>query len=154
MTNATTPSPREKTITVEGVQIRITRMNAFEQNDVLELMAGPMASAMKAVVSAPNEKIGTLEAIGRFIQEMPADARRRVLFDYLLSPRSVQVVSGGATLPLIGDDGHGQRVVMQSALDDILSLYEIAGQVVAFNFQRFISSALSGIKAQLSAGTR
>ena len=109
MTNATTPSPREKTITVEGVQIRITRMNAFEQNDVLELMAGPMASAMKAVVSAPNEKIGTFEAIGRFIQEMPADARRRVLFDYLLSPRSVQVVSGGATLPLIGDDGHGQR---------------------------------------------
>ena len=64
------------------------------------------------------------------------------------------MVSGGATLPLIGDDGHGQRVVMQSALDDILSLYEIAGQVVAFNFQRFISSALSGIKAQLSAGTR
>lgn len=42
MTNATTPTPREKTITVEGVQIRITRMNAFEQNDVLELMAGPM----------------------------------------------------------------------------------------------------------------
>ena len=43
---------------------------------------------------------------------------------------------------------------MQSARDDILSLYESAGQVVAFNFQRFISSALSGIKAQLSAGTR
>lgn len=147
----TTMAPLEKTkdITVNGVNLRITRLNAFDQQDVLDLVAAPVLAALSAYFSCPKGKGAMLEGVATLLKNLSATERHKVIFDYLLSDRSVRVVVNGAEMPLVGSDGAGGRTVMQQSLDDIMLLYQIASEVFVFNFDRFMASAASGIKEKL-----
>lgn len=140
----------EKDIKVNGVDLRLKKLDAFEQYEMMDILY-PVAVEVIGTTAANFSKMSDEEFIGftvvQILKAMPSDMRRKLIFSHLLSERAVGLVINGAEMPLIGKAGNGQRTVMNQNLSDIADLLEVAAESFKFNFERFFEKLLQ-LKAQ------
>lgn len=140
----------EKDIKVNGVDLRLKKLDAFEQYEMMDILY-PVAVEVIGTTAANFSKMSDAEFIGfvvvQILKAMPSDMRRKLIFGHLLSERAVGLVINGAEMPLIGKAGNGQRTVMNQNLSDIADLLEVAAESFKFNFERFFEKLLQ-LKAQ------
>lgn len=140
----------EKDIKVNGVDLRLKKLDAFEQYEMMDILY-PVAVEVIGTTAANFSKMSDAEFIGfvvvQILKAMPSDMRRKLIFSHLLSERAVGLVINGAEMPLIGKAGNGQRAVMNQNLSDIADLLEVAAESFKFNFERFFEKLLQ-LKAQ------
>lgn len=140
----------EKDIKVNGVDLRLKKLDAFEQYEMMDILY-PVAVEVIGTTAANFSKMSDAEFVGftvvQILKAMPSDMRRKLIFSHLLSERAVGLVINGAEMPLIGQAGNGQRTVMNQNLSDIADLLEVAAESFKFNFERFFEKLLQ-LKAQ------
>lgn len=129
---------KTKDIEVNGVKLRLYKLDAFEQLDLVNTFIPAMSCVLRAVAAGKtgDKNEGIADAVDAFISKIDASARKDLLFNHLLAPHSVKIVTGGVELPLIGEVKTA-RTVMSDDLSDITYLLQIAAEVLMFNFARF-----------------
>lgn len=132
----------ERDITVNGVQLRLHKLDAFEQYEMTEKLYPLVVEALmtytsKAKSMSPEAFAGLLGA--QVLKSLSAQDRRSLIFDHLLSKRSVQVVINGMEMPLIGKTESGGSAIMHQELADFSDLLEVALEAFKFNFERFFT---------------
>lgn len=133
---------KTKDIAVNGVTLRLTRLSVFEQHEIVSDFLPALGGIIRAFYSISQKKDGAMdqasEALREFLDKVPRTTRDDILFNRLLG--SVKIVVAGTELPLIGStEKGGARCVMSDQIDDVSYLYEIALQVLVFNFERFFA---------------
>ncbi len=140
----------EKDIQVNGVDLRLKKLDAFEQYDMMDILY-PVAVEVISTTTANMAKMQDMQFIGfvavQMLKALPSDMRRNLIFNHLLSDRGVKLLINGTEMPLIGKADNGQRVVMNQNLSDIADLLEVAAESFKFNFERFFEKLLQ-LKAQ------
>lgn len=140
----------EKDIRVNGVDLRLKKLDAFEQYDMMDILY-PVAVEVISTTTANMAKMQDMQFIGfvavQMLKALPSDMRRNLIFNHLLSDRGVKLLINGTEMPLIGKADNGQRVVMNQNLSDIADLLEVAAESFKFNFERFFEKLLQ-LKAQ------
>ena len=140
----------EKDIRVNGVDLRLKKLDAFEQYDMMDILY-PVAVGVISTTTANMAKMQDMQFIGfvavQMLKALPSDMRRNLIFNHLLSDRGVKLLINGTEMPLIGKADNGQRVVMNQNLSDIADLLEVAAESFKFNFERFFEKLLQ-LKAQ------
>ncbi len=140
----------EKDIKVNGVDLRLKKLDAFEQYDMMDILY-PVAVEVISTTTANIAKMQDMQFIGfvavQMLKALPSDMRRDLIFNHLLSDRAVKLLVNGTEMPLIGKSDNGQRVVMNQNLSDIADLLEVAAESFKFNFERFFEKLLQ-LKAQ------
>lgn len=128
---------KEKLIEVNGVNLKIKRLDAFNQFELLNVFIPALCGILRAAVAGQAGKVDAfLAAIEDFQLKMKPSERNEILFKRLLSKDSVVQVINGVEMPLIASVD-GQHAVTNDNLQDIADLLFIAGEVVQFNFSRF-----------------
>lgn len=140
----------EKDIKVNGVDLRLKKLDAFEQYDMMDILY-PVAVEVISTTTANIAKMQDMQFIGfvavQMLKVLPSDMRRNLIFNHLLSDRGVKLLVNGTEMPLIGKADNGQRVIMNQNLSDIADLLEVAAESFKFNFERFFEKLLQ-LKAQ------
>lgn len=136
-----------KDIQINGVDLRLYKLSVFTQEKVINKLTKLLAP-MFALTKANKKNMGEAlsQALTQALNDFTEQERHELLFDILLSDKSVKLVVNGAEMPLIGNSG-GVKCVMSDKLDDISDLYEIAGEVFIFNFKRFFDKAQNCLKS-------
>ena len=128
---------KQKEITLNGITIRLKRLDAFEQFHLLNTFIPAIAGVTRALVDSNSQKgEAVANALESFVSKIPVTQRDDILFNHLLSKRSVVQVINGMELDLVSNV-NGVRTIMNDELSDISDLLLIAGEVVRFNFSRF-----------------
>ena len=139
----------EKDIKVNGVDLRLKKLDAFEQYDMMDILYPVAVEVIGSMTSIA--KMNDMEFIGavavQMLKSMPSDMRRKLIFGHLLSERAVQLLQNGVEMPLFSLSRAKQRVVMSQDLSDISDLLEVAAESFKFNFERFFEKLLQ-LKAQ------
>lgn len=139
-----------KEIAVNGVYLRLHKLSAFEQYEMMDLLY-PVAVEVIGSLSPQVEKLNESAFVGAIVAKMlkslPSEMRHKLIFGHLLSERSVKLFINGAELQLIGKSENNKSIVMSQDLADISDLLEIAGEAFKFNFERFFEKLLQ-LKAQ------
>lgn len=140
----------EKDIQVNGVDLRLKKLDAFEQYEMMDILY-PVAVEVISTTTANIAKMQDMQFIGfvavQMLKVLPSDMRRNLIFNHLLSDRGVKLLVNGTEMPLIGKADNGQRVIMNQNLSDIADLLEVAAESFKFNFERFFEKLLQ-LKAQ------
>lgn len=140
-----------KDITVQGVTLRLYKMNAFEQQKLLELVAPAVGAVLANSGAASREPsyvvMGT--AVVTLFDAIPENVRHRLIWDMLLAPSQVKIVVSGTEMPLIGKAENGAVAVMNDNLSDFADLLEVAIESFNFNLERFFTKGAA--LAQLAA---
>ena len=140
----------EKDIKVNGVDLRLKKLDAFEQYEMMDILY-PVAVEVISTMTANVAKMQDMQFIGfvavQMLKALPSDKRHDLIFNHLLSHRGVKLLINGTEMPLIGKSDNGQRVIMNQNLSDIADLLEIAAESFKFNFERFFEKLLQ-LKAQ------
>lgn len=136
-----------KDIQVNGVDLRLYKLSVFTQEKVINKLTKLIAPFF-ALAKAKDKNMGEAlsQAFTQALNDFTEQERHELLFDILLSDKSVKIVVNGAEMPLIGTSG-GVKCVMSDKLDDISDLYEIAGEVFIFNFKRFFDKVQNSLKS-------
>lgn len=128
---------RTRDIEVNGVTVRIKRMDVFEQHELVNRFVPALGGVIRSVFDIQQKGANAASistALDAFLEAVPEKTRDDIIFNKLLTKASI--VASGVELPLISQKD-GARAVMAETLDDISYLYEIAAQVIVFNFERF-----------------
>lgn len=140
----------QKDIKVNGVDLRLKKLDAFEQYEMMDILY-PVAVEVISTTTANIAKMQDMQFIGfvavQMLKVLPSDMRRNLIFNHLLSDRGVKLLVNGTEMPLIGKADNGQRVIMNQNLSDIADLLEVAAESFKFNFERFFEKLLQ-LKAQ------
>ncbi len=128
---------KQKEIKVNGITLRLKRLDAFEQFHLLNTFIPAIAGVARALVDTNSQKgEAVANALESFVSKIPVAQRDDILFNHLLSKRAVVIVVNGMELDLVAS-ANGARTIMNDDLSDISDLLMIAGEVVRFNFSRF-----------------
>lgn len=136
-----------KDIQVNGVDLRLYKLSVFTQEKVINKLT-KLIVPFFALAKAKDKNMGEAlsQAFTQALNDFTEQERHELLFDILLSDKSVKLVVNGTEMPLIGNSG-GVKCVMSDKLDDISDLYEIAGEVFIFNFKRFFDKVQNSLKS-------
>ena len=139
-------STSEKEIEINGVKLIISKIDVFRQDELVQELLPVVVSAMSRIIAAPgNEKSAALSGIDAFLKELPAKRRSELIFNDLLPCAKLP---GG--ISLISKIEKGPKTVMASALDNLGALYQVAFEVLRFNFEDFFDSVPSGLKEKFA----
>lgn len=135
----------EKIIEVKGVQLKLSKIDVFRQDELIQALLPTIASAFQAAASsgAKTTQAMVLAGVEVVLKSLPSQTRSAIIFNDLLP--CVKLTSG---IPLIGRADGGQRVVMAQELHSIYDLYKIAFEVFLFNFQDFFDSVSNDLAKQ------
>lgn len=140
---------KTKEIVINGVTLRLFKMDAFKQEELVDLIAPVFASFASSIKS---DKKG-IELVGEILQQvlsaLPLPKRHKLIFDTLLAPDYCRQVINGAEMPLIGKADNVQTV-MNDNLNDYADLLEIAYESLKFNLANFFTKGqnlLQNVKA-------
>ena len=137
---------RTKDITVQGVALRLYKMDAFQQEELVDMIAPVFAAAATSVRSEKKGMALIGELLQQTLQALPLQKRHRLVFDTLLAPHAVKQVINGAEMPLIGK-ADGAVTVMNDNLADYADLLEVALESLKFNLERFFTKGQSLVQS-------
>lgn len=136
---------RQKEVTINGVVVRLYKLNAFQQKEVVDMLmphiayiAGKVQSGVPAS-SAVAERLSALQ---------PAETTK-LMTRYLLHPDHAKQVINGAELAVLTVKDDGSFVTMNDQLGDYLDLLKLEVEAFRFNFERFFTE-LAGLTGNYS----
>lgn len=129
----------QKQITVGGHTLFIERMDVFKANDLLnDVLAGVVP--LLALAGRKTTGADIAAAAQAALDRIPAERRRDVLVRLLKTVKT----EGGIALYARTEEGAEATMIPLT----LKQLYEVALQVVLYNFGDFFGDALSGLSAQ------
>lgn len=129
---------KTKDISVQGVALRLYKMDAFTQERLVDIIAPVFASIISEMGGGLKGLQGIGHALQQSLQALPLQKRHALIFDLLLAPDYVKQVINGAEMPLIGKADKAQTV-MNDNLADYADLLEVAYESLQFNLERFFT---------------
>lgn len=136
----------EKEIEVNGVKLTISKIDVFRQDELVQELLPVVVSTMSRIIAAPgNEKSAALSGIDVFLKELPAKRRSELIFHDLLP--CAKLPNG---MKLVGKVDGGPKTVMASELNSLGALYQVAFEVLRFNFEDFFDSVPSGLREKFA----
>lgn len=140
----------QKDIKVNGVDLRLKKLDAFEQYEMMDILY-PVAVEVIGSMTSSVSKMKDMEFVGfvavQMLKALPSEMRKKLIFGHLLTERAVQLLQNGVEMPLFSKTSQNQQVVMNQNLSDIADLLEVAAESFKFNFERFFEKLLQ-LKAQ------
>lgn len=122
-----------KKVKYANTTLVIHKMNVFAANDLLNRCLGAIAPIFSlAGERITGEKIS--EAVKEALNALPAPERERILFKDLLG--TVKLEDDTALVATVQETG--ARTLMAQL--DLYDVYQLAGDVVEFNYARFFES--------------
>lgn len=132
----------EKDFVINDVQVRIKRLNAKEQHDIVNRFFFPITSSaaelLKTIGVNQENKIAIaaslFEAVNKYL---PPEKRDELIFKHLL--KNVQVIVSGVGMDYCQPDG----TIICEPLNNLKALYQIAFESLRLNFEDFFTGLLN-----------
>lgn len=125
-----------KEVVINGVTVRIHRMSAKTQHDIVNRFILPvMDFASEIEVEDGGGRTAALKGLLKGINKyLPPEKRDELLFNYLVSPEYVKVLAASMEVSFCQNGS-----IQCEALDGAKYIYQIAAVAFVFNFEDFFS---------------
>lgn len=125
-----------KDIVINGVTVRIHRLSAKTQHDIVNRYILPvMDFAGEIEVAYGGDRTAALKGLLKGINKyLPPEKRDELLFNYLVSPDYVKVSTSSIEVPFCQNGA-----IQCEALNGAKYIYQVAAVAFVFNFEDFFS---------------
>lgn len=129
-------------ITVNGITVRLYRLSAKQQHDIVNQYFFPITTQagelVNVIIRNPQNQIAIASAIAEAVNKfMPANKRDELIFKHLMP--SVKVVAVGMEVDYCSIKGE----ITCEELNNIKSLYKITYEALKYNFEDFFTDWLN-----------
>ena len=133
---------KSKDITVNGVTVRLYRLSAKQQHDIVNQYFFPITTQanelVNVIIKNPPNQMAIASAIAEAVNKfMPADRREKLTSKH--STPSVKVVAAGMEIEYCSHKGE----ITCEGLNNIKSLYKITYEALKYNFEDFFTDWLN-----------
>lgn len=132
----------DKVLELNGVQIGIKKLDAFQQFDIVNRYLLPMFTKLNLDGSIFNGGVNLeviygilFKSLSGLEQTLDADKREIVVFKYLLKPENVEIVANGVRVPFCVN-----KTIQCEPLNNAKALISVAIEAMRLNFEDFFTT--------------